>query len=45
MYDEEREGGWPEPFRDQWEDASRREQPRVAVAYLDHIITTGKVTE
>lgn len=41
--DEERDGGWPQPFASQWEDATRTEQPRIAIAYLDHIIETGKV--
>ena len=41
--DDERDGGWPEPFATQWEDGAAPE--RIAVAYLDHIIETGKVLE
>ena len=41
--DDERYGGWPEPFATQWEEESALE--RVAIAYLDHIIETGKVLE
>jgi hypothetical protein len=40
---------WPEPFRQQYWDAEGDSDPtavaRVAVAYLDHIISTGKVLE
>jgi hypothetical protein len=43
--DDEREGGWPQPFCGQWEDANRADRPRIAVAYLDHIIETGKVLD
>lgn len=43
--DSERDGGWPEPFASQWEDSTRSQQPQIAVAYIDHIISTGKVLE
>ena len=43
--DDEREGGWPQPFSGQWDDARRTDRPRIAIAYLDHIIETGKVLE
>lgn len=36
---------WPEPFRSRWLYAEQDEEPQVAVAYLDHIIETGKVLE
>ena len=36
---------WPEPFSYQWEFASKEQQAEIAVAYLDHIIETGKVLE
>lgn len=36
---------WPEPFRSQWLVAPRDEEPYVAVAFLTHIIETGKVLE
>lgn len=37
---------WPEPFRSQWRRARTYPQrSAVAVAYLDHIIQTGKVLE
>lgn len=39
------EPGWPTPFCYQWEDSPKEERPRIAVAYLDHIIETGKVLE
>ncbi len=43
-YDDERDGGWPEPFATDWAEANgQREQAQVAVAYLDHIIATGEV--
>lgn len=39
-------GGWPEPFAEQWREAvSNDARAQVAVAYLDHIIETGKVLE
>jgi hypothetical protein len=43
--DDERGGGWPQPFAGQWEDATRSERPRIAIAFLDHIIETGKILE
>lgn len=37
---------WPKPFCDQWRRArTYAERSAVAVAYLDHIISTGKVLE
>lgn len=37
---------WPEPFASQFAEAgTTSERSRVAVAYLDHIIATGKVLE
>lgn len=37
---------WPEPYRAQFTNAqSKRAEAAVAVAYLDHIIETGKVLE
>lgn len=41
--DDERDGGWPDPFASQWEDGLNKAS--VAVAYLDHIIETGKILE
>jgi|SRR5918992_2557049 hypothetical protein len=38
-------GGWPEPFASQWRNGSEYERPQIAIAYLDHIIFTGKVLE
>jgi hypothetical protein len=39
-------GGWPEPFATNWRlSSSDAERASVAVAYLDHIIETGKVLE
>lgn len=40
--------GWPAPYGQDWYDARRRDKlearaPRIAVAYIDHIIKTGKV--
>jgi hypothetical protein len=38
--------GWPEPYGGQWRAAATaRQQARVAIRYLQHIIKTGKVTE
>lgn len=37
------EDGWPEPFRTQWRNAGYQERPQIAMAYLDYIISTGKV--
>lgn len=38
---------WPEPFASQWRSARKDvlKESRAAVAYLDHIIETGKVLE
>lgn len=36
---------WPEPFRSQWLEAAQDEEPRIAIAYLDHIIETGRVLD
>jgi hypothetical protein len=37
---------WPEPFAKQWRRAkTSKAQAKIAVAYLDHIIETGKVLE
>lgn len=41
--EDERDDAWPEPFATKWEDGFAPET--VAVAYLDHIIETGKVLE
>lgn len=41
--DDERDGGWPDPFASQWDYGTRSDRPRIAVAYLDHIIATGSV--
>jgi hypothetical protein len=39
-------GGWPNRFADMWRGAANQaRQAEVAVAYLDHIIETGKVLE
>ena len=43
-------GGWPAPFGGDWYEARRSDQldtraPQVAIAYLTHIIETGKVLE
>lgn len=37
--------GWPEEFRQDFRYANYRERANIAVAYLDHIIETGKVLE
>lgn len=43
-YNDERDGGWPEPFASDWAEAvGAHERAAVAVAYLDHIIATGEV--
>lgn len=46
LFDGRPEKTWPKPFSDQWR-RSRTKAARaaVAVAYLDHIIETGKVLE
>lgn len=39
-------GGWPEPFGSQWRNAvGDEERARAAVAYLNHIIETGRVLD
>ena len=43
--DDEYEECWPEPFASQWRESPSRKQHLIAVAYLDHIIETGKVLE
>lgn len=35
---------WPEPFAEQWRKGSS-DRDQIAIAYLDHIIETGKVLE
>lgn len=42
--DGERDDGWPSPFAEQWEEGDLP-QAEIAVAYLDHIIESGKVLE
>lgn len=37
--------GWPEPFQSDFQMAGGRGKSQVAVRYLDHIISTGKVLE
>jgi hypothetical protein len=38
--------GWPEPYKTEWSKANgRRQQARVAIRYLTHIIKTGKILE
>jgi hypothetical protein len=42
-------GGWPEPFKSRYRNATYEESTetpaQVAADYLDHIIATGRVTE
>lgn len=44
-YPDQHEYGWPEPFRTDWAKSPTGERWKVAVAFLDHIIETGKVLE
>lgn len=43
--DDDVDRGWPDPFGYQWAYASRAERAEIAVAYLDHIVETGRVLE
>lgn len=46
LFDGDPGRSWPEPFRSQWKRArTYAQRSAVAVAYLTHIIETGKVLE
>lgn len=45
LFSESPHQAWPEPFRSQWLNADDEQEAQIAVAYLDHIISTGKVLE
>lgn len=46
LFTGEPEENWPKPYRQRWDNATTTKQrARVAVAYLTHIIKTGKVLE
>jgi hypothetical protein len=46
LFDGRPEKRWPKPFSDQWRRArTKAGRAAVAVAYLDHIIETGKILE
>lgn len=42
--DDQPDGGWPQPFASSWANATDRQRPQVAVAYLDWIIENGRLS-